>query len=229
MAKKRSDIVTNLLAILMLLEIAAVAGLGGYFILTGKVSPDQIRLGYKVYQGEITDQVIADAESWQAHQAAEAQKEQDKTSGADAKQKLDAAGRRAEAERLGLLRLLADVEDREKLVRKLMEELNLHREALVEQEKRIDIKLALHDATGGQASFQEKINIMKKLKPKEIKDVLLLWDEYKAVEALKALGDRLASKVLGEFTTPSEIDIKQRWLDLIGSGEVAGPSVSKNE
>lgn len=221
MARHRGSIVVNVLATLMMLEIAAVAAFAAYLILTDTVTKDQIRMMYMAYNDEITDQTVADAEKWRTHKVEEEQKKQEIISGGDAREKLAAASIQAEAEGLYLARQLKETEDQRNVVQSLLKELERNRELLAAQEKRIDEKIAAQASSGGQESFLEMASIMAKLKSSEIKDVLTGWDDQKAVAVLRALPARVTAKVLGEFKTPQEIQLKQRWLDMIGSGEIA--------
>lgn len=221
MARHRGSIVVNLLATLMMLEIAAVAAVAAYLVLTDTVTKDQVRLMYMAYNDEVTDRTVTDAEKWRVHQVEEEQKKQEVISGGGAKEKLNEANLKAEAEGLYLARQLKEMEDQRSVVQSLLKELDRKRELLAEQEKRIEDTIAAHASSGGQQGFQEMAAIMAKLKSSEIKDVLVGWDDQKAVAVLRALPGRVTAKVLGEFRTPREIQLKQRWLDMIGSGEIA--------
>jgi flagellar motility protein MotE (MotC chaperone) len=220
-AQKRGDLVTSLLAVLMLLEIAGLAGLAGYLIFTGKVTPEQVRLAYKAYRKEITQQTFEDAEAWRKHLADEARRKARQPSGADARRKLAAAAVEAEAMRLGLQRLLKEAQDRDKLVQLRIEELDQKHRGLDDKEQRIDAKIAAHAAGGGQESFMKMVAIMKAMKPKALKDILVQMDEGTVVDVLRTLGARQAAKVLAEFKSPAELDLKRRYLDVIRAGDVA--------
>jgi len=221
MAGRRGDIVTNLLATLMLLEIIVVAGMAGYFIFTGKVTANQARLAWKVWQKEITDTTQADAEAWRKHQADEEIRKDQQASGADATAKLTATAVEAEAARLGLESQLKRLQDRENLLDLRFEEFRRVEQNLRDIEKRIDQKTAAIEQTGGQESFQKMVGIMKAMKPKALKDILVQMDEPTVVEVLQQLGSRLAAKVLAEFTTPAEVEQKRRYLLMISEGDLA--------
>ena len=221
MAGKRTDVVTNILALLMLLEIIAGAGMAGYFIFTGTVTADQARLAWQVYEKKITDQTQADAEAWQKHQADEQLKKEQEASGADATAKLAVTAVRAEAARLGLEGQLKRLQDRENLLNMKFDEFKRKQEHLKEIEKRIDRKTADLETTGSNESFQKMAAIMKAMKPKALKDILIQMDEVTVVEVLKALGTRQAAKVLAEFSTPGEVEQKRRYLDRIRQGDLA--------
>ena len=221
MATKRSDMVTGILMTLMLLENVAIAGLAGYFIWTDRVTGDQVRLVWKVYEGEITDDVLADAKSWQDHKADQARQKAQTPSGADAKAKLAATGVEAEAERLGLLRLLKELQDQRGLVQMQLDEYERKRSDLAAIEKRIDAKLAQQEA-GPDASFEAMVGIVKAMKPNKIKEYLAQQDENTVADVLRALGNRLAAKVLAEFKTPAEMELTRKYLDTIRQGELVG-------
>jgi flagellar motility protein MotE (MotC chaperone) len=220
MAEKRTDLVTNILAFLMLLEIALLAGWGGYAVLAGKVSKEQLRLFYKVYERQINEQVEADAESWMKHQEEQQKAKASQVSGGDAETKIAATSQEAEAARLGIEREMKDLQDREKLVQAKLEEYERARKALEETEKRIDQKLVAEKAGTGQQSFQKMLGILAAMKPQQIKEILVKMDEPMVIEVLKALEARVAAKVLAEYKTPVEIEMKKRYLDAIGEGKL---------
>jgi flagellar motor protein MotB len=219
-ARHRGSVLTNILAILMLLEIAALAGLGGYIVLTGAVTEDQLRLVTRVLEGKITDDTVAGAESWLMHEQEMKRKEEEKLSGADAMTKLAATSIEAEASRLGLLQQFKEVKDQRNLVNQKIGQLERQRKMLAEQEARIDKKITDLAEGGGQKSFTDMIGVLKLIKPDQIKEVLLTWDDRKVVRVLRALPARTAKKVLEQFTGPVEVDLKQRWLQMIASGDI---------
>ncbi len=219
--QKRGDLLTQVLAVLLLLEIAAGAGLAGYLILTGKLSREQVRLAYLACTGELTHKTLEKAEKWDDHRAEEARKEEAKASGADAEAKLAATSVEAEAARLGIERLLEELKDRERLLQMRFEEYKRKRTQLEEIEQRLDRKIAMQEESGGDENFQKMLAIMKVMKPKDLKEVLLQMDDYTVVEVLKGLGPRTAAKVLREYTSPSEVDMKRRYMKMISEGDVA--------
>jgi len=229
MAEKRSDIFTNILAILMLLEIAALAGLAGYVVLTGRITKEQLRLAHKVWIGEVSEQVVTEAESWKKHLQDEEAAKQNKVSGADAAMKLAATNAEAEAARLGIERQLKDLQDRENLVQLKLQELDQKRAGLEEQEKRINQRLAADREGSGQKNFQMMIGILTALKPPDIKAALMQFDDQKVVEILKALDERTAGKVLAEYRTPAEIQLKTRYLQAIGYGDTRGTQTASGK
>lgn len=220
-AHYRGGALMGILAILMLLEIAVLAGLGGYIVLTGAVTEDQLRLVARVLEKTITDDTVAGAESWQAYEQEMKRKEDEKLSGADAMTKLAATSIEAEAARLGLEQQLKEVQDLRNLLNQKIGQLERQRKVLVEQETRIDKKIADLAEGGGQKNFSDMIGVLKLIKPDQIKEVLLTWEDRKVVRVLRALPPRTAKKVLEQFTGPVQVDLKQRWLQMIASGDVA--------
>ncbi len=98
----RGGVAVNILATLLLLEIAAIAALGGYLILTKQVTEDQMWLTHKVFKGEVTNETLGDAEQWHQHLQEEALKEKTKIAGPQAAEKLAVTQMEAEAKWLGL-------------------------------------------------------------------------------------------------------------------------------
>jgi len=228
MAEKRTDLITNILAMLMLLEIAVLAGLSGYAVLTGRISREQLRLAYRVWNGEVNEQVAADAAQWKAHEAAEAQRKAQQVSGADAAAKLAATGVEAEAARLSIDRQFKDLQERERLLQMKLEEYEQTRKAVEATERRVDQKLTALREGGGQKSFQKMMGILSAMKPPEVKEVLLKMDEAMVIEILKSLDARTAAKVLAEYRTSAEVELKKRYLDAIGAGDLtAGRTAAK--
>lgn len=215
----RGDILTTILAILMLLEITALAAGAGYLVLTGKVTDEQVRLVWKTFQGEVREDDLKDAEAWRKHEAEQKRAEEMKTSGASADTKLTATELEARAMLVGLEAEKKAVEDRLQLERLRLEEIEQRKQELQNIEKRIDEKLVAIEAGSGKASFQDMVGIVKAMKAPEIKDYLVAQDPETVSRILTAIGSRLAAKVLKEFRTPQEKELVRLYLDTIRSGD----------
>jgi flagellar motility protein MotE (MotC chaperone) len=228
MGRQRGSVVVNILAILMMLEIAAVAGLAAYLLLSGALTGDQVRLMNMVFNGQINDDTLKNSEQWQTHVAEEERKKQDTLSGGSAREKLAKAGIQDEAQELYLARQVTDIGHQQSLIQSMLKELESKRQQLDDREKQFNERVAAQAASGGQQSFKEMIGIIAKLEPTEIKEVLLGWDDSQVVAVLRALPQRVTAGVLGELRTPQEVQRKKMWLAKIGSGEiVAGAGTSK--
>jgi len=138
MNRHHGGTVINILATLMMLEIAAAAALAGYVILTQRVSRDHLWLARKVFQGDITAETLTDAERWREHLVQQAAKEKEAVSGDAAARKLLVTQMQTEASRLGLQWQLDQLKTREDLLAVKMQELEQKRQALETLEKRVD-------------------------------------------------------------------------------------------
>jgi flagellar motility protein MotE (MotC chaperone) len=211
----------TVLAILMALEIAASAALAGYYILTGKVTAEQARLVYKVYQGEVKEQALENAQKWTREQEENARKTETVVAGADAQTKLAASSEQIEVARLAMDRQYKELQDRQAMADRKLQDIEQKRKGLEEIEKRIDDKVAKEKEGTDQQSFQKMLAIMKGMKPPQLKEILVQMDDAATVEVLKGLEARASAKVLAEFKTPQELERKRRYLDMIRTGEVA--------
>lgn len=212
-------ILVNVLAILLLLEIGTLAGLAGYLILTDKVDAEDVRLAARIYNDEITDETVEAAEKWAEHERQQRLKEQMAVSGDDARGKLAATGIEAEAERLGLLRRFKALQDREKLLQVKLDEYEQKRKSLAEIERRIDARLAGEQTDNRDERFSQMVGLMNQMKAPELKQVLIRMDDTTVVEILRSLEKRKAAKVLSEYTTEAELEMKRRYMDMMRTGE----------
>ena len=223
MKSHRGGVVVNILATLLLLEIAAVAALAGYLILTRQVTEEKTWLAHKVFKGELTNETVDDAEQWHQHLQEEALKEKTKVSGPPAAEKLAITQMEAEAKWLGLQWQFKRLQDRESLLGHKMNQLEQERKGLKDMEKALDDKIRLAQTASGSENFQKMARILSNMKPPELKMILLQLDDDTVVDFLKTLDPRKASKLMGEFTTQQEMEKRRRWLDMLrtGPGQVA--------
>ncbi|MBN2583403.1 MAG: hypothetical protein JXL80_10060 [Planctomycetes bacterium] len=220
MSRHRGGVVINILATLMMLEIAGLAALGGYVILTKRINRDQLWMARKVYEGEITVQTLGEAEQWREHLAQEAIKEQEKVSGNAATEKLVMTQMQSEASRLGLQWQFDQLKSREELLTLKMQELEQKRKGLEETEKRIDEKQRMLQNAAGSEAFQKMARILENMKPAELKRMLLGLDDGTVVDFLRNYDPRKASKLYTEFKTPQELETYRRWMEMLRTGQV---------
>lgn len=214
-------VVVNILATLLLLEIAAIAALAGYLILTKQATEDQMWLTHKVFKGELTNETISDAKLWHQHLQEVALKEKTKISGPPAAEKLAVTQMEAEAKWLGLQWQLKRLQDRESLLGHKMNQLEQGRKGLQDMAKRIDDKIKQAQTTSGSENFQKMARILSNMKPAELKKILVQLDDGTAVEFLKTLDPRKASKLMVEFKTQQEMEVRRRWLEMLRTGQLA--------
>lgn len=218
MGRERGSTLVNFMAILMLLELAAMAALAGYVVLTGKVSQEQLRLAYQVYKGEVRQEALDDAAKWKKHQEDEAQAAKTKPAGADAYTKVAATGMQAEASYLGLEWELKRAQDRQAAVDQRMAEYGLKKKELEDLEKRLAVQTAKEHDGSGAASLQKAIAILKGLKPAQMKEYLDGVDDATAVTVIKGLEERTAAKVLAEYKTPADQQRRTKLLEMVRTG-----------
>jgi flagellar motility protein MotE (MotC chaperone) len=221
MGRERGSTLVNILAILLLLEIAGAAALAGYFVLTGKVSQDQLRLAYQVYKGEVRQEAMDDAAKWKKHQDEEAEAARNKPAGADAYTKVAATGMQAEASWLGLEWEMKRVQDRQAAVDQRMAEYEQKKKELEDLEKRLAAQTVKERDGSGAASLQKALSILKGLKAPQLKEYLDQVDDATAVVVLKGLDERTAAKVLAEYKTVADQQRRTKLLESVRTGEVA--------
>ncbi len=217
----RGRVVVNILATLLLLEIAAIAALAGYLILTKQDTEDKVWLAHKVLTGEVTNETISDAKLWRQQLREEALKEKTKISGPPAAEKLAVTQMEDEARWLGLRWQLKRLQDREFLLGHKMNQLEQRRKGLQDMAKRIDDKIKQAQSTSGSENFQKMARILSNMKPPELKKILMQLDDGTVVEFLKTLDPRKAGKLMAEFKTQQEIEIRRRWLEMLRTGQLA--------
>ena len=221
MERERGSTLVNVLAILLLLELAGAAALAGYVVLTGKVSQEQLRLAYQVYKGEVRPESLEDGAKWRKHQEEEAEAARNKPAGADAYTKVAATGLQAEASWLGLEWEMKRVQDRQAAVDQRMAECELKKKELEELEKRVAAQAAKEQDGSGAASLQKALAILKGLKAPQLKEYLDQVDDATAVAVLKGLEERTAAKVLAEYKTAADQQRRTKLLEMVRTGEVA--------
>ena len=221
MSRERGSTLVNIMAILMLLELAGAAALAGYVVLTGKVSQEQLRLTYQVYKGEVRPEALDDAAKWKKHQEEEAEAARNKPAGADAYTKVAATGMQAEASWLGLEWEMKRVQDRQTAVDQRLVEYEQKKKGLEELEKRLAAQTAKEQDGSGAASLQKVLGILKGLKAPQLKEYLDQVDDTTAVVVLKGLDERTAAKVLAEYKTAADQQRRTKLLEQVRTGEVA--------
>ncbi|HOI56040.1 MAG TPA: hypothetical protein PLP01_12380 [Phycisphaerae bacterium] len=221
MGRHHGGAVINILATLMMLEIAAAAAFAGYVILTQRISRDQLWLARKVYQGDVTSETLAEAERWRDHLVQQAAREKEAVSGDAADRKLLVTQMQTEASRLGLQWQLDQLKTREDLLAVKMQELEQKRQTLEALEKRVDEKQRQLQTASGNEAFQKMARILDSMKPAELKRMLLGLDDGTVVDFLRNYDPRKAGKLYTEFQTPQELETYRRWMEMLKSGQVA--------
>ncbi len=221
MGRERGSTLVNVLAILMLLELAGAAALAGYVVLTGKVTQEQLRLAYQVYKGEVRQEALDDAAKWKKHQEDLAEAAKNKPAGADAYTKLAATGMQAEAGWLGLEFEMKRVQDRQAALNQRMAEFDLKKKELEDLEKRLATQSAKEHDGSGAASLQKALAILKGMKPAQQKEYLDGVDDATAVLVIKGLEERMAAKVLAEYKTSADQLRRTKLLEMVRTGELA--------
>ncbi|NIA20594.1 MAG: hypothetical protein GWP05_01200 [Anaerolineaceae bacterium] len=224
MKRHPAGVAVNILATLLLLEIAAVAALAGYLILTERVTEDKVRLARQVFDGEVTDATIAEAGQWHQHLQEVALREKSEISASAAVEKLAMTRMEAEAKWLGLQWQLKRLQDREALLQRKMDQLEQKRKSIEEIERRIDEKTKRMETASGSENFQKMARILSNMKPPELKKILEQLDDGTVVAFLKMLEPRKASKLMAEFKTQQEMETRRRWLEMLRTGQVASIS-----
>ncbi len=225
----RGGTLVNILALLMALEITALGIFAGYLILSNRIDERKAWLFSQVYEGGITAETLAMADSWQQHKAEEEARRASTPAGAAAPVKLAADVRQQQTAQLDNQWQLQEIKALKRDVEQRLQELRQQREQLEKEQAKLQEQRGA-GAPSDEASFRDMLGIMARMKPPALKEVLVQMKDETVVRVLKEMDGRASAKVLAEFRTPDEVEMKRRYLEMIrqGVGESSANAVTAN-
>ena len=218
----RGGTLVNILALLMALEITALGLFGGFLILTGRLNETKLWLLGEVYEGRLDGETLAMAQQWQQYQDQEAARKAAIPAGASAPVKLAAGTVEQQSAQLMNQWQLQEIQALKSELEQQIQQLRQARADLEQQQKKLE-EQRRSGSQDKEASFQEMLQIVSRMKPPATKEVLLQMEMETVVRILREMDARAAAKVLAEFRSPEEVELKRRYLEMIKAGTDPAP------
>jgi hypothetical protein len=142
---------------------------------------------------------------------------------ATAAERIDYVKNILEQERLALENETQFVREQHKLLDQRQEALTAAEAALAQKKKDFEQGLASTNTTNDNAGFEKSLTIFEQLKPKQIKDLLLVMSAEEVARYLAAMPADRTAKIIAEFKTSDEKTLLSAALDKIrGQKEASG-------
>lgn len=241
----------SFLMMLVVMNLLALGGLGGYLVATGRLdqpkagaivdllrhkgTPEKIREQlYEIMEPAAATTSAPATQGSGTAAVAEGSSGPGSVLGASASDRLEISRQVMEQERIKLEGEAQELRNRQKLLLDLQRDVN-DRLAKMEKEKESYQKLvAADEGKGKEASFQKALALYDELKPKQIKEIFLGMPVDQVAGYVQAMEASRAGKIIAEFKSPTEQTFISGVLDRIrgvsaGSGtSAARTSVSSN-
>jgi len=141
---------------------------------------------------------------------------------ATAQERIDYLQRVLEAERLGLESEAQKLREEQELLASKQNQLDLDRRYLNDQKKAYEQTLAGATTQSDAAGFQKSMALFDELKPKQVKDLLVVMPADQVARYFAAMEPDRAAKIIAEFKTTEEKSLLNQVLDKVRG--VAGRS-----
>jgi len=229
----------SLISIICIINILMLTGLVGYLWGTGRLNKPKVQaiadmlrqpgapegLREKLYDIMAPAPPSTNAATQTRPSAGSAPATDDGMAGAEpatAQERIDYLQRVLEAERLQLESDAQKLRGQQELLASKQNQLDMDRRLLADQKKAYEQTVAGATTQSDAAGFQKSMALFDELKPKQVKDLLVVMPADQVARYFAAMEPDRAAKIIAEFKTPEEKTLLNQVLDKV-RGTPSGP------
>jgi hypothetical protein len=228
---------------LLVLNVLAAAGLGGYLLATGRLdkekslaivdilkhqgTPDHLRSQVNDVLYPTTIPATATAPATRQSLVDLANSDATLASLATAQERIDFARHAVEQERMRLESETRNLLARQKLLEDQRAAVTLQADQLAAARKRFDEQVQASATRLKDENFQRTVALYNDLKPKQVKELLISLDQDLVADYFRAFDGERSTKIIAEFKTPDEKQFISAVLEKIrttGTASANSPS-----
>lgn len=213
----------NIIAVLAIAHLLALGGLGGYLVVSGRLSPESAKEIAKVLRGDAAQEADDSGAKAADQGAATTQPAQPAPTPAKSSEQIAAERQAQQLRRASLERTEQDLRSQRELLEQVLRDQIAQKEEFdrgVERWKKQKEKLT---EAAQDSGFQRELEYFSKLPPKQAKEILIRkWKRSPAdaVRMLNAVKTSVGREILQTMKQPDEVQVMYELLEQLGEQDI---------